>query len=104
MPYGRIPERELIIPALDAVINAGGEITTTQLIAELTVVFEPSGEDADIIEGRQDSKFSQKVRNLVSHRMSRTSMFEKGYAVYNSESESISITDLGRKFMDQVPE
>jgi len=102
MPYGRIRERELIIPALRAASN--GEITMTNLIVKLTDEFQPSGEDTAIIEGRADSKFSQKVRNLVSHRGVSTSMFSMGYATYHPESESIQITDLGRKFLDQVPE
>ena len=104
MSYSRIPENQLVIPALRAAIEVGGEISMTQLIARLIELFEPTGEDAEIIEGRQDSKFSQKVRNLVSHRSSSTSMFSRGYAEYHSSSESISITELGRRFIDQVPE
>ena len=38
------------------------------MISELVYVFNPSGEDAEILAGRNDTKFSQKVRNLVSHR------------------------------------
>jgi predicted HNH restriction endonuclease len=62
----RITERALILPAL-YFINRTPNITTTELITELTAVFRPSGEDAEILEGRNDTKFSQKVRNLVSH-------------------------------------
>jgi hypothetical protein len=40
----------------------------------------------------------------VSHRDSSTSMFTRGYAEYLSEAESIRITELGRKFLDQVPD
>ncbi|EZP69880.1 hypothetical protein BV96_03739 [Sphingomonas paucimobilis] len=101
---GRIRERDLIIPALRAAASAGGEISMTKLIEEMIDQFEPQGEDAEIIQGRNDSKFSQKVRNLVSHREASTSMFSRGYATYHPNSESIQITDLGRKFLDQVPE
>jgi len=105
MSINRIRERELIIPALRAAaVQPGGEIEMTKLIAELTDEFQPGGEDAEIIQGRNDSKFSQKVRNLVSHRDSSTSMFTKGYATYQPEAESIRITELGRKFLDQVPD
>lgn len=100
----RIGERDLVIPALRAAVDAGGEITMTTLTAELTSQFQPDGEDAEIILGRQDSKFSQKVRNLVSHRTVSTSMFEKGYATYSPEGESIAITEAGLRFLDQVPE
>jgi hypothetical protein len=100
----RVRERDLVIPALRAAANNGGEITMTQLIEELTEEFEPSGVDAEILEGRNDSHFSQKVRNLVSHRETGTSMFTKGYAEYHAPSESIRITDAGAAFLGHVPE
>ncbi|WP_324743368.1 hypothetical protein U8326_07640 [Tsuneonella sp. CC-YZS046] len=100
---GRIRERDLVIPALRAAVKMGGEIHMTKLIDMMIDEFEPEGEDAQIIEHRNDSKFSQKVRNLVSHRENSTSIFSRGYAIYIAQSESIRITDLGRKFLDQVP-
>ena len=101
---GRIRERDLIIPALRSAEAAGGEITMTNLIDQMIDQFEPQGEDAEIIQGRNDSKFSQKVRNLVSHREASTSIFSRGYAIYHPNSESIQITDSGRNFLTQVPE
>ena len=65
----RTEEKMLILPAL-YVIKQKGEATTSQLIEELTVFFHPTGEDAKILSGRKDTKFSQKVRNLKSHRSS----------------------------------
>lgn len=100
----RVRERDLVIPALRSAALLGGTITTTQLIQALTDEFEPSGLDAEIMDGRQDTYFSQKVRNLVSHRDTSTSMFTRGYASYHAASESISITGAGRAFLDQVPE
>ncbi len=75
----RITERELILPAL-FLINLRKGITTSDLIAELTDLMHPSGEDAEILDGRKDSKFSQKVRNLVSH----NTLERLGYATYQS--------------------
>jgi hypothetical protein len=74
----RVQESEIIIPALRAASTNGGLITTTELIQEMEAYFEPTGEDIEIIHGRNDTKFSQKVRNLVSHRESEASMFLKG--------------------------
>lgn len=100
----RIQERDLIIPALQmAAASPLGEITTSDLIEGLTERFQPEGRDAEKIEGRQDSHFSQKVRNLISHRETDGSMFSKGYATYHRESESIRITEEGRTFLNQVP-
>lgn len=102
---GRIRERDLIIPALRAAAaSPGGEISTTQLIQTLEDEFAPDGHDAQIIDGRHDSYFSQKVRNLICHRGSSTSMFTKGYATYLDANESIRITEVGRVFLDQVPD
>ena len=101
----RIRERDLIIPALRAAAGAqGGEVTTTRLIEILTDEFAPDGQDAHILDGRHDTYFSQKVRNLISHRGTSTSMFTKGYATYHEHGESISITELGRAFLAQVPD
>jgi hypothetical protein len=100
---GRIRERDLIIPALRAAAaRPGGYISTADLIQVLEDEFQPDGRDAEILDGRQDSHFSQKVRNLISHRDSSTSMFKKGYAEYTGDG--IRITDAGRAFLDQVPE
>ena len=96
-----VHEGELVIPALRAARNRGGEITMTQLIEDLTHEFEPSGTDAEILFGRNDTHFSQKVRNLVSHREAGTSMFTRGYAKYHAPSESISLTDAGYALLDQ---
>lgn len=100
----RVRERDLAIPALRAAAARGGEISTKHLIDELTQRFEPSGIDAEILEGRHDTYFSQKVRNLISHRDTGSSIFAMGYATYHAPSESIALTDAGRAFLDQVPE
>jgi hypothetical protein len=100
-----IRERDLIIPALRATAaSPEGQITTTELIETLIGEFAPDGHDAQIIDGRNDTYFSQKVRNLISHRAASTSMFIKGYADYLDASESIRITELGRAFLAQVPD
>ena len=63
----RISERALVLPAL-AIIERKPGILTSDLITELMGIFSPQGEDAQILAGRNDTKFSQKVRNLKSHR------------------------------------
>lgn len=99
---GRIRERDLVIPALRAAASRpGGYISTTDLIAVLEEEFQPEGRDAEILHDRNDTHFSQKVRNLVSHRDTSTSMFTKGYAEYTGDG--ILITELGRAFLSQVP-
>ncbi|MCQ2190395.1 MAG: hypothetical protein MJY63_01965 [Paludibacteraceae bacterium] len=45
-----------------------GSISTSDLIAELVDVLQPDGKDAQLLSGRNDSYFSQKVRNLKAHK------------------------------------
>ena len=100
---GRIRERDLIIPALSAAAaRPGGYISTTDLIRELQQYFQPSGEDAEILNNRNDTKFSQIVRNLKSHKDSRTSIFRRGLAV--EENDGLRITEEGRRFLAQLDE
>ena len=61
-------EKELLFPALLVISNKIDGLTTSELIRELTKKLNPQGRDSEIIEGRNDTYFSQKVRNLISHK------------------------------------
>lgn len=64
----RITERQLVLPALYLMTKLNdGIISTSDLILKLTKVMHPTGVDAEILKGRNDTYFSQKVRNLKSH-------------------------------------
>lgn len=98
MPERLITENDLIAPALRlASERANGEISTTDLIVELTKLFEPSGRDAEIMAGRNDTHFSQKVRNMVSHRNQPSSFIANGYAEYTGDG--VRITEQGRQLL-----
>lgn len=85
----RITESDLILPAL-YVIDQRGAASTSDLIAILTDVFVPKGEDAQILTGRKDTKFSQLVRNLTSHRK------HNGMAKYASYQNRVyRLTEIG---------
>lgn len=62
-----IKEKSLIVPALYFMAENGNQILTSDLIVKLTDVMQPTGTDAEILAGRNDTHFSQKVRNLKSH-------------------------------------
>ncbi len=85
-------ERELIVPALRAILREPG-ISTSRLIDVLTEELEPTGRDADTIDGRNDTFFSQKVRNLKSH----NTLEKHAWATY--EDGNWYITDVGRKYL-----
>ena len=64
----RITESQLVLPALYLMYKSKrGFMSTSELIAKLTTVMHPIGVDAQILSGRNDTYFSQKVRNLKSH-------------------------------------
>lgn len=94
METKRIREEDLLIPALYQIYIHDGKLTTGQLIKVLTEVFDPSGEDAEILFGRKDTRFSQKVRNLISHKK----IYPK-YADYESASSLLTINETGIGFL-----
>lgn len=94
MSERRISEKELILPTLYLAVCNGGRITTSELIKQLTAMMRPSGIDAEILSGRNDTYFSQKVRNLRSH----NTLVAPGYATY--EDKGYAITQLGRDFVE----
>lgn len=93
----RIPEDELIVPALELLEEApNGQMATSDIIAELIERFRPQGEDAQILDGRHDTKFSQKVRNLKSHK----TLLKLGYA--EEIQGGFRITEAGRKRLESA--
>jgi predicted HNH restriction endonuclease len=96
----RISEPELILPAL-YIINQRPGITTSDLSIELRSIFNPVGEDARILRGRNDDKFSQIVRNLVSH---HTLDKRLGYTILDfseSTNSTHTISEAGIKYLEE---
>lgn len=80
-------EKDLIIPALQIIAEETYGVTTTMLIDKLTEKLKPCGRDIEILKGRNDTVFSQKARNLISH---------KSIAKYvDVENGKMFINDLG---------
>lgn len=94
MPEERISENQLIIPSLKIFSRRKEGTTTSELIDILTEIMQPKGKDAEIIPSRNDTYFSQKVRNLKSH-----STFERdNLAEYINEK--YYITEKGLDFLE----
>lgn len=84
-------ESDLIVPALKLLSKNPNGLSTTDLIQHLTRKMKPTGHDAEIIQGRNDTYFSQKVRNLVgSHR----NLQRKGLATFANGWSKITATGL----------
>ena len=56
----RISESELILPSLYLMSLNNGSITTSELHEKLRLIMKPSGEDLEILDGRNDDKFFSK--------------------------------------------
>jgi len=98
MDKKRITEKELILPSLFLMDIRNG-ITTSDLISGLTRLMVPTGEDMVILKTRKDTKFSQKVRNLVSHE----TLTKLGLASYRSIPGNgiFTITDQGKRYLSE---
>jgi hypothetical protein len=95
-----ITESELYVPMLQMLDKApGGFMTTTAIIAELEHLFQPEGHDAQILRNRSDTHFSQKVRNIISHKDTPGNPIHDGLVIYHSKRHGLEITDAGRAFL-----
>ena len=93
---GLIHESDLTLPTLRLLAAApNGFLETSQLITELEALFKPDGKDAEVLEGRNDTHFSQKVRNIISHRGSSKNPIKKGWIDYHEGSNGLKITKAG---------
>ena len=91
----QISEPQLILPSLYLMsLDSKGERTTSQLVKQVTEILHPTGQDAAILNGRSDTHFSQKVRNLKSH----NTLTADGYATY--DERRYRLTDKGRAFVE----
>ena len=99
----RIHEPDLVSPTLRLLAEQpDGFLTTTDLIHALEIVFNPTGRDAEIIPDRADTYFSQKVRNLVSHREQPNSPIANGFIEYDADNSGLRITDAGRELYNSL--
>lgn len=95
----RITEPDLILPALKVILHQPG-IATSELIEELRIIFNPTGEDAEILKGRKDDKFSQIVRNLVSHHTLDVRLGYTTISAGESVEASHTISSEGEIFLE----
>ena len=87
-------EYDLTIPSLKIIANAKDGIDTQKLIKSLRLALKPNGEDTLILANRSDDRFSQKVRNLKSHR----TLEKKNLATF--QDNKFFITNKGLTFLE----
>ena len=93
-------ERDLILPALEIISRQPG-IATSSLIKELEKKLEPDDEDLEILKNRSDTKFSQKVRNLVSHHTIDQSGLGYVFSIQKGKNWYHTITNVGKEYLDK---
>lgn len=78
-------------------LRQNGEITTRELIEAIPNFVRLSDEHMATNESRKDSKYSQIVRNLKSHKTSKSNFIYRGYA--QDIRGGFKITDKGMEFV-----
>lgn len=86
-------EKDLIIPTLNILSRSPSGLKTEDLIPILTEELGPEWDDLTILSWRKDNKFSQKVRNLNSHK----TLEKKWLAIL--ENWFFKITELWFKYL-----
>jgi hypothetical protein len=100
----RVSESDLkVLALLLTAARPEGFITTSRLKKSLLELLKPFGGDAAILANRHDEKFTQIVRNLISHRSANYSIFTLGFATYIPARRGIQITLAGRAFLAKFP-
>ncbi|HLD15301.1 MAG TPA: HNH endonuclease [Candidatus Nanoarchaeia archaeon] len=95
-----ITERELDIPALRHLRDNPDGISTSEIIKLLVQEFKPTGYDAEILKDRNDTHFTQKVRNLICHREQKTSLVSRGLIIYGGRGGLNKITKKGIEYLE----
>ncbi|GEL87548.1 hypothetical protein GTH01_19060 [Gluconobacter thailandicus F149-1 = NBRC 100600] len=78
-------------------VRPDGVITTSELIDAIPKFVKLSDDHTATNESRKDSKFSQSVRNLKSHKTSKSNFIYQGYA--EDVKGGFKITDKGIEFV-----
>lgn len=96
-------ESDLIIPVLTHLSSKKEGVSTSELIKVLEDNLKPTGKDKEILNKRKDTHFSQKVRNIVSHKKTKKGIFIKGFAKYKKVGRNgiFQITPLGLKYIEK---
>jgi predicted restriction endonuclease len=96
----RLSEPDLVLPVLYCLYGAeDNTLSTSDLSICLRDLLQPQGEDTAPLRNRADDKFSQLVRNLISHKK----LEKLGFCTYRSASPSglLTMTDVGHAYLSR---
>ena len=95
----RIVEKMLVLPAL-YVVDTKEEVTTSEIKESLISAMHPSGEDAEKLSGRNDTKFTQIVRNLLGSHFDTNGMKRYLKREARGRNSVFSLTEEGTAFLE----
>jgi hypothetical protein len=102
----RTTESDLILPALRLLADSerlSTGMSTAEMAKSLRNSLKPSKEDLQILQGRNDDRLSQVIRNLVSHR----TLERRGLATYSKDSRTgrghYKLTEMGARTLTEPP-
>ncbi len=99
----QIQESDLVVPTLMFLTTQpDGVARTSDIIAYMEERFQSTGVDAETLKGRKASRFSQIVRNMISHRDGMHSFIRNGYADYLNVPRGLRITNKGRRLLQEL--
>jgi|TARA_Y100000294_G_C8558617_1_gene338121 RNA polymerase sigma factor (sigma-70 family) len=96
MEMTNFSESEILPVAVKVIKNSPSGIDTKDLIKKLRTELKPDGEDTIVLINRMDDKFSQKVRNLRSHK----TLEKKNLAIF--KDDKYFITEKGSDYLNQT--
>ena len=89
-----------MFPSIMIIGKYGGQMDTTTLISELMVLLSPDGSDLESYNGRNDTIFSQTVRNLRAH-IPSTKGLQKYFDVAKGD-DGIKLSDYGQNMYEMI--
>jgi len=96
----KLSEDDLTIPVL-YILYTRGAMNTSSLKRNILAMLKPSGSNLDPLENRNDTKITQIIRNIISHRNdSFNNIIRRGLVDYNSSTGVLSITQSGIQVLD----
>ncbi len=96
----KLCEKDLTLPTL-YILNSKGKLNTSELKDEIITLLNPGGENLDPLLNRPDTKITQIIRNIISHKETSTNIINRGLIKYSDITGDISITNDGIIYLDK---
>lgn len=95
----RLGEQDITMTTLYVLFTVG-DLDTSTLKDQIIRMLNPQGENLDSLYNRADTKITQIIRNMISHRTNSTNIIARGLVNYNEINGILSITSNGIRYLD----